>query len=343
MTATEVPRMRAYALVSSLVFVALSSTLVSPAFGQPSAANARAAQLLFDEAKRLADQKDYAAACPKFVQSHQLDPAGGTILHAADCHEHEGKLASAWAEYNEALSFAIKANRADRESIARTRIDALSPKLAKLHVKMPPKSRALDDFGIWLDGTQVGGKRLGDAPVPVDAGSHLVEARAAGHITRSQQFVIVDGKEQSVTFDELAPDPSAAAPVSKATTAPPPQDAARGRTQRIGGIGLMGAGGVGIVLGSIFGLRALSIGDQSDQCKLGANGNGCPATAVGDQNSARTSGTLSTAFFVAGGLLGAGGAVLFFTAPRAAHANRGARAFPRVALSGRGLSVLGDF
>src|SRR5688572_27163245 len=60
------------------------------------------AQVLFDEAKSEAKRGNLAAACEKFVASHKLDPAGGTILHVADCHENEGKLASAWAEYNEA-------------------------------------------------------------------------------------------------------------------------------------------------------------------------------------------------------------------------------------------------
>lgn len=339
MTATEVPRMLARALVPSLVMLAFSSSV----FAQATAANARAAQLLFDEAKRLADDKNYTAACPKFVQSHQLDPAGGTILHAADCHEHEHKLASAWAEYNEALSFAIKTNRADRESIARARIDALAPKLAKLHVKVPPASRALDDFGIWLDGTQVAGKRLGDAPIPVDAGSHVVEARAPGHVTLTQQFVIVDGKELVVSFDDLVADPSAAvAPATPKSSVARDDD--RGRLQRTAGIALLGAGGVGLVLGTIFGVRALAIGDQSDQCTLGPRGNGCPSSAVDDQNSARTSGTISSVGFVAGGLLAAGGAVLFFTAPKPASA-RGGRGIPRVGLGGHGLSlaVSGEF
>ena len=84
----------------------------------------------------------------------------------------------------------------------------------------------------------------------------------------------------------------------------------------------MGVGGVGLVLGTIFGIRALSIGDQSDLCKLGPQGNGCPTTAVDDQNTARSSGTISTIGFVAGGVLAAGGAVLFFTAPKPGQGSR---------------------
>ena len=323
--------------------VLLATQLFTPrVFAQASASNARAAQLLFDEAKRLADQKDYRHACPKFVQSHQLDPAGGTILHAADCHEHEGKLASAWAEYNEALSYAVKSNRTDREAIARSRIDALAPKLAKLHVELPSSARTLPDFGIWLDGARTGSAGpLLDAPIPVDAGVHVVEARATGHLTERQELTIADGQEHTVTFSDLAVDPNAQTTVAPA---PGPSKPASGLgPQRTAGLAVAAAGGVGLVLGTVFGIRALGIGDQSDQCTLGPQGTGCPQSAVDDQERARTSGTLSTVAFVSGGILAAGGLALFFTAP-----SRSTRAalFPlRVTVGGREptLSVSGAF
>lgn len=338
MTATEAPRALRRALALAVPLLLASST----AFAQTTPANARAAQLLFDEAKHLADQKDFTRACPKFVQSHQLDPAGGTILHAADCHEQQGKLASAWAEYNEALSYAIKANRTDRESIARARIQALAPKIAKVRVEVPVASKELAGFSIWLNGTRVGGNGpLLDAPIPVDAGPHVIEARADGHLTATQKFTIADAEEQTISFDELSVDPAAEKRSARRPFAAASDS--RGNSQRVAGIALMGAGGVGLVLGTIFGVHALSIGDQSDQCRLGPEANGCPANAVDDQERARTSGTISTLGFVAGGVLAAGGAVLYLTAP--SHSAR-AQARPlRVGLGGRDLTLLvsGEF
>ena len=332
MTATDTPRVFTHAVLA----LALCA---GPALAQKTAANARAAQLLFDEAKRAADAGDYATACPKFVRSHQLDPAGGTILHAADCHEHEGKLATAWAEYNEALSFAVKAKRADRETIARARIEALAPKLAMLHLQLPPAARTRAGYTVWLDGTRLGdAKTVADVPVPVDAGTHVLEARAPSYLTATRNVAIADGQEQTVTFLPLRPDPSAPKDLPPPVLGAP----ARGRTQRIAGLALTGVGAAGLVVGGIFGIRALTIGDQQSRCTLGALHTGCPQSAVDGQNRARTSGTISTVGFVAGGVLAAGGLALYFSAPKAGP-RRGAVRGMRVATAGLGASVSGEF
>src|SRR6185369_2523943 len=99
------------------------------AHAQPSGANRPQAEVLFNEGKKLQKEGKIPEACRKFEASYRLDPAGGTVLNLGLCHDKEGKLASAWGELKEALAAAKKANRKDREKIARERIDAIEPRL----------------------------------------------------------------------------------------------------------------------------------------------------------------------------------------------------------------------
>src|SRR6185437_15434982 len=81
------------------------------------ASDKAAAEALFDAAKKLYADKKYAEACTRFDASEKLDRGIGTLLYLADCYEHVGRTASAWATFREAESLegglAVRA-RADR-------------------------------------------------------------------------------------------------------------------------------------------------------------------------------------------------------------------------------------
>jgi len=114
--------------------------------------------------------------------------------------------------------------------------------------------------------------------------------------------------------------PSQAEPAATpAQPAPAPMSADSGETnpgstQRTVGIVVGAAGVVGVGVGTIFAVSAMS--KNSDSKNL------CPTTtcssAAGFQanEDAKSAATVSTIMFVAGGALLATGAVLYFTAPR---------------------------
>src|SRR5262245_51518985 len=104
------------------------------AHAQVSGVDSATAQALFEDGKRLMAQGKYGDACPKLVESQRLDPGGGTLFAIALCHEGEGRTATAWADFNVALSEARKDKRADREAAAQERIKALEPKLTRYRV-----------------------------------------------------------------------------------------------------------------------------------------------------------------------------------------------------------------
>jgi hypothetical protein len=134
------------------------------------------AQQLFDEGRVLLDAGKVAEACPKFAESQRLDPGGGTLLNLALCHEREGKTATAWGEYRDALGQAVQDDRKDREAFAREHIDALAPKLVRVVVVVPP-GVAANKPEIMLDRSKLPDAAWGSA-IPVDPGEHRISATA---------------------------------------------------------------------------------------------------------------------------------------------------------------------
>ncbi len=121
----------------SAVSAALSIWLYAPAAAAETTASQRAsAEALFQQATQLMDEKRYAEACEKLSGSQDLDPALGTMLYLADCYEHAGRSASAWALFHEAADTAQRAGQADRQRIALERATSLEGRLAKLEVRV---------------------------------------------------------------------------------------------------------------------------------------------------------------------------------------------------------------
>lgn len=138
------------------------------------------------------EKGEYEEACPKLEESMRLDPALGTQLNLADCYEKAGKVASAWAGFNDAASMAKSSRQADREKLARARAKALEPRLPKLLIDADAASEpALE---IVRDGVAIGSASWG-TPIAVDPGTHDVVASAPGKMSWR---TVIDAKEGQV-------------------------------------------------------------------------------------------------------------------------------------------------
>jgi len=229
------------------------------ASAEPSAADRAAAQSLFDEGRQLMDAGRYEQACQRFAQSQKIDAGGGTLLNLAMCHDKQGRVATAYTEYNDALSQALHDGRTDREQLARERIDALGPTIPRVRVSFeggPPPG-----LEVGLDGEPLALDALdpGAPPLPVDPGVHRFVVSAPGRETRTVEVTVAAGARVT---DVLIP---ALVVVSAARNGDGAPVAASGRKTAGYVIGLAGLAAIGVGVG--FGVDALAKQRQSnDKC-----------------------------------------------------------------------------
>jgi len=255
---------------------------------------------------------NYTEACPKFAESHRLDPGGGTLLNLAVCHEGEGKLATAWGEFQEALALAQADGREDRTSLAEQRIAAIEPQLARLTVTLPASPP--EKLVVSVNGTPLGAAAWG-APMPVDAGPVRVEASAPGRREFVKSVDIRDGQNIVVEVPELAKAANAGSGPNDSGVAASnePNHAA---AYVVGGLGLAAIG-----VGSYFGVQALH--DRNEANDLGCNEDSCPNKAAYQaEESAVFNGWLATAG-IGAGLAAVGVAVYLYVDAEAEHAESG--------------------
>src|SRR5262249_49799358 len=141
-----------------------------------------------------------------------LDPGGGTLIALGLCHEAEGKTASAWGEFSEALTLAMKDGRVDRATVAREHGEKLEPKLSRLMIRVSPELMGIGGLEILEDGVLLGRAAWGSA-LPVDPGEHSVQARAPGRKPWTTSVVIGrDADKKAVDVPPLDAIPTAEAP-----------------------------------------------------------------------------------------------------------------------------------
>jgi hypothetical protein len=298
-----------------------------------------AAETLFREGKQRMAARDYVRACPKLADSFKLDPATGTLLALAMCHERAGKLASAWAAYADAAARAKREARPDREKAAREKVAALEPRLSFLTIS---SSRAVSEIAgleISRNGAAVGLGTLGTA-VPMDGGTYRIAASAPRRKPWSAQITIGASGERHTTYIP-ALEESAAAPVAEiaspsakpALELPSPTSSAAAKdasmaaqadtAKSTSGYGALAAatiagGAVSLAIGTTYMLRAMAKNEESQN---GCSADRCSPVATQERLDARAFGNVATVAFLAGGALLAMGTTLYLVGSPASAAS----------------------
>jgi hypothetical protein len=331
-------------LTAALSILLLTSTAASQPVPDPGSApkppaaperDPAKAETLFKSAKALLDRGDWGAACPKLQASMALDPAVSTLLKIARCHDHEGKLTSAWSDVSQALKLNKALPQPDRrrkelDEYAAKLLADLDRRLPRLRIRAAGAPAALH---LTCDGRSLPVAVLGEQ-LPVDAGLHEIVAEAPGFVAFRTAVTLAEGQSLDVdvvltAVPPLVPpppppspeDPRSAAVLQPLAVGPVPEPAVPGRpgaSRRAAGIGV-GAFGVASLGGALaLGILTLEwVGVAEVDCPMAR----CPQGNQGNQGIRLfgQASSMQTGAFV---LLGAGaaatatGIALFATAPR---------------------------
>ena len=280
------------------------------------------AESLFKQGKKLMGEKRYADACEAFEKSYKLDPGLGTQLNIAKCYEDWGKIGRAYLAYQAAEKAANEA-KDPRTPKIRDLVAGLEPEVPHLTIKLPKDAPA--DLKVTLDSRAV--ETLNE-PFVVDPGPHTIEWTFRGAAKKRSKIVAIDrGGESEVSLD-VSPAKGGGGEgeigggggdgdMQVDTQPEPARSRAPGRTQRMLGIALGGAGVVAIGVSSYLTLSARS--DYNSALDTYCNGmkDNCDMTGLEITRDARSTANKATIVFLVGAAMVGGGAALYFLAPKA--------------------------
>lgn len=291
------------------------------ALAQSEAESRAAARALGTEGIALAMQGDCPAAIDKLQRAEDLYHAPTILERLGECQIEVGQLVAGTENLQRVVREPLGPNPpapyVEAQERARQALERALPRIAKLtvNVNAPPGAAvevALNEKP--LPAAMVGVER------PIDPGEYVVTVRGEGVTSTSQTVKLADGAVESVTLavellPTATPPPAAPPPVEPAPLAPAPDDAGarEGNPLRTAGYVLLGVGGVGVVVGSIFGVKAL--GQRSDLDETCPD-RICPRSAEDDLDALRSTATVSTVGIGVGLGAAAVGTVLVFTSSR---------------------------
>lgn len=308
-------------LSSSTTVFAQAKAGAKPPAAKPAAAapaaktgDKKAAGAAFKKGKDAFEKKDYKAAKTAFLEADEILPAATAQYYIARSSEELGEPQDAVKYYEKAL--ADGKLKDDQQSEAKTRLEALKKKPAKVKVTSDPPGAT-----ILVDGKPIPEKT--PAEIDLEPGTHKITLQAAGKKDNEQAVEVVafTGASLSVTLEAApvatpAEDPFAKKPEpvkTEPTPAPasepaPPVDTKKDMTwvYVTGGAAIVALG-----VGTFFGLQAMSNKSKFDDA-IAANN----APLARDEREKGTRNALiSDMGFGIGITLAVTSAVLYFTRP----------------------------
>jgi hypothetical protein len=282
-------------------------------------AGARAAAL---EGSKAFDEGRWSEAVDLFTRAESLVHSAVHLLYLARAQAKLGKLVRAREHYIQLTGEQLPHNAPD---VLKEAKQSGEQELAELEPRVPYVSVVVQGAGpkpvkVVMDGEAVPPALLG-VPRPVDPGEHKFQAFADGMESSVTSMSITESRNETVVLT-LVPVKGGArpsAPSASGSESGEPQGTPGDQPQAAGGPPKVltwvafGVGAVGIGVGTVFLLRAKSKIDEGNELCEGPQGgpNGeCPAEVRELDDAARSSNTIGTIGFIAGGVGVAAGVTL---------------------------------
>lgn len=186
--------MRAMCLALLMALTVCGGAATGSAGPEVSAQDKREAAKKFAEGKRAFFTGDFQRSAEAFEEANQLSPHHSALWNAARAWHRAGNLTRAANLYTEYLEVAPP--RAPDRNRAMSAVTELTAQLGKLEV------HAAEGF----EDVRLDGKPLGDKPVFVTPGDHLIEGKYEGELVR-KSLSIEASAMMSVTLEPPPPPP----------------------------------------------------------------------------------------------------------------------------------------
>lgn len=286
---------------------------------EPTAADVESARALYVEGLELRDKGELAESLARFRAAHALAATPITALELGRAESLVGNLVEAREVLLSVERLAPSPSESEKAKHARGEAKALAE---QLRARIPAVRLAFDPPQptpphVTIDAVEIPPEALG-VPRRMNPGKHVVVAES-GAARATVDVRLAEAETRTVTV-VLRP---AGAPPPREHVDPspaPPPVASRDDGGGPGALFWAGAGvaGVGVVVGTITGIVALSKSSAlADEC----TGVHCPRSAQGDLDTSRTMGTVSTVSFVVAGVGAAVAVVAWLSRPSGGHAS----------------------
>ena len=298
------------------------------------------ARLLGTDGVRLAMAGDCRNAVDKLSRAEAIIHAPTTALPLAKCQIQLGKIVAGTEILNRLFNEVLPANAPEPWIEAQKQVqpllDAATPRIPKLRIHVDGLPPGTGDLRVTVDGDAVPSVIL-DNDRATDPGTHHVAAVASGYTSASADVTLAEGQARTVVLT-LEPIPGGAPPapalpigtVAPVTEAPPPavpEAPANASPNRVPAYVMLGLGGAGVVVGTIFGILALGNKSSLDSdCPLGKDA--CPTNKQSDVdslNSSLNTNALLSTIGLSVGVLGLGVGTYLFVSAKSDSAPKAAR------------------